>query len=431
MRLLLLFLLPILLMAEGNYTEAEKWGAGIVIRHAAVPYKNEFSTAEIETSVNSAVPFLYYENKYFFIDGIEGGIKAYEKDSWRISLISRMRFVDIPKDLQNQHHLDTFDFGLQTRYLFNRENFLDTEFLSDPTGHYYANVSYKGQYDLGDLDLEPYATARIKSSKFNTSYYGLNQEDISAGVDFTIGVTARYHVISNLYLIAGGQGRRLDKAARESTVIGQDYEYSVFGGVGFFNDKDETTRPSLSITPYLRLAHGWATHYDIDQILTGSMKRDEYKHQLTSIFYGYPLADRLFTLPIQIYITPGFVWHHKSEVQDNLREYVLAVKAYYTIPLPIRVRLGLAEGISYINEVTWIESEDLKEDGNQEKSKVLNYLDFSIDINVGDLIFVDSLQKLWLGANVHHRSGIFTYSSQYGRVNGGSNYPSVYLQMDF
>lgn len=419
-----------ILFADEVYKETD-WGIGMVGRHASVPFKNPDPTAPpTDTSVTSAVPFLFYDSKYFFLNGIEGGIKAYEDENWRFSALSRLRFVDIPKGLQNEHQLDTFDFGIQARYRLAEHSYLDTELLSDTSGHYYANLSYRGEYEIGDFDLRPYGTLRLKSDRFNTLYYALEQEDIKMGLDYTAGVNARYHVVSNLYLLAGAQVRLLDKAAKEAAVVADGYEYSTYVGVGLFNDKTETSRKTLGITPYLRLSHGWATHSDIDQILGGNLPIEPYNNQYTSIFFGYPLADRLFTLPIDIYLTPGFAWHHSSEVQDNLREYILAIKAYYTIPLPIRFRFGAAEGISYINEVTYIEKTDVNEDGFQE-SQVLNYLDFSLDVNVGDLFFTESMQKAWFGVNIHHRSGIFSYSSQFGRVTGGSNYPSVHLQLDF
>lgn len=430
MRLILILLvLQGLIVADEVYKEAD-WGIGMALRHASVPYKNPDPAAPpTDTSVNSVIPLLFYDSKYFFLNGIEGGVKAYENEQWRLSAISRLRFVDIPEGFQNEYQLDTFDFGLQARYFLEENAFLDTELLSDTSGNYYANLSVRGEYEVGDFELRPYGTLRLKSARFNTLYYALDMQDINGGLDYTLGVNVRYHVASNFYLLAGAQGRLLDNAAKEAAVVNEGYEYSAYAGVGFFNDKKETTRKTLDITPYLRFSHGWATHSDLDQILGGNFPIEPYNNQLSSIFFGYPLADRLLTLPIDIYLTPGFVWHHSSEVQDNLREYVMAIKAYYTIPLPIRFRFGAAEGISYISNVSYIEKTDVNADGFQE-SKVLNYLDFSLDVNLGDLFFTKHMKKAWFGVNIHHRSGIFSYSSQFGRISGGSNYPSIYLQLD-
>jgi len=41
------------------------------------------------------------------------------------------------------------------------------------------------------------------------------------------------------------------------------------------------------------------------------------------------------------------------------------------------------------------------------------------------------MKELYFGIGVHHRSSIFESNSQFGRIKGGSNYNSVYLQYHF
>ena len=61
--------------------------------------------------------------------------------------------------------------------------------------------------------------------------------------------------------------------------------------------------------PYLRLAHGWATPCNLGEIISCDIENDKYSNQLSSIFYEHPLTDELFGFPLDIYLTPGFVWH--------------------------------------------------------------------------------------------------------------------------
>ena len=63
-------------------------------------------------------------------------------------------------------------------------------------------------------------------------------------------------------------------------------------------------------------------------------------------------------------------------------------------------------------------------------SELMNYLDFSFDVNVGDLFRSERFSRLWLGYSIHHRSSIFESASQFGRIKGGSNYNTIYLQYD-
>lgn len=405
-----------------SYSE-QNWGIGAAYRSATIPYVTEDSV------VNNFVPMLFFENDYIFLHGLESGIKLYESDDWRLSAITRMHFVDIPEQYQNILQADTNDIGFQLQYKLKKNQWIDLEAMNDLHGRLFSNLRYSADFENASLEYKPYAQLQWNTSKYNSYYYGLNQENISSGIDAVIGVDAKYHVWSNFYLLAKAQARFLGEDARESQYIKDDIEGELYLGIGFFNDKSKPKKEILDISPYLRIAHGWATPSNLNDIITGNTEKDPYNNQLTSLFYGYPLTDELFGLPLDFYLTPGFVFHHSSDVQDTTQEYVLAIKAYYTIPFPWKVRFGVAEGISYINEVIYIEQTEMDEKGYR-SSQLLNYLDFSLDLHLGD-VFGENLDQLWLGYSIHHRSAIFESSSRFGRIKGGSNYNSVYLQWHY
>lgn len=172
---------------------------------------------------------------------------------------------------------------------------------------------------------------------------------------------------------------------------------------------------------------------------------------MTSIFYGHPIADDLFGLQdLDLYFTTGLVYHLGSDPYSQTlepgeginigntpltlsydsqptQEYVLGIKAYYNIHWPFLWRVGFAEGISYIRDVTNLEQREMDKKGYR-ASNLMNYLDFSVDVDLAPWLLKDSDQSLFLGVSVHHRSSIFEQSSSFGRIKGGSNYPSVYLQ---
>jgi len=426
--LLITLLICSVLAAEDNQTSPSKyseqeWGIGVVYRSGTIPYATEDSV------VGSLVPMLFFENEYIFMHGTESGIKMYESDDWRVSAISRMHFVDIPQQYQNIVQADTNDVGFQLRYKLKNDQFIDFEVMNDLHGRLYSDIRYSTHFENGSFEYKPYAQLQWNTSKYNTYYYGLNQEDISSGLEALIGVDARYHVWSNLYLLAKAQARFLGEDTRDSIYIEDDIEGELFLGFGFFNDKGKPKKEELSISPYVRIAHGWATPSNLNDIITGNTEKDPYNNQLTSLFYGYPLTDEIFGFPLEFYLTPGFVYHHSSEVQDATQEYVLAIKAYYTLPLSWKMRFGFAEGISYIDNVTYIEQTEMDEKGYR-SSNLLNYLDFSLDLHLGD-VFGEKLDQIWLGYSIHHRSAIFESSSRFGRIKGGSNYNSVYLQWHY
>lgn len=429
---LLTTLILSLLAAENNATETfivseKEWGIGAVVRTATIPYiESEYSK---DSTVSSFIPFLYYQGENFYIDGVEFGYHLYQTPSWSTSVFTRLRFADLPFELQNEIQEDTYDPGLQFRYMFEKDHNLDLELMSDYDGNYYINLAYEKKFDLGDFEIKPYAIGTYRSSDFNSKYYGLNINEVDGGLDFTAGALMRYHVSGNFYLLANAQTKFLSKAASDSEFVKERRQDELMLGIGFFNDKSKPRKKELKMKPFIKVAHGFATPSNLGEIVNGDIEKDEYNNQLSSIFYGLPLTDELFSLPIELYLTPGFAWHHSSEVQGNIQEYIIAFRAYYTLPIPWRIRLGVAEGTSYVSDLTYIEKSEFEEK-DYRPSKLLNYLGFSVDVSLGD-IFGEKVEGLWLGHDIHHRSAIFESASQFGRIKGGSNYMTFYLQYHY
>jgi outer membrane protein len=412
---------PPLSAEEKAVDEPESWGIAIGIRSAAIPY------ATGEDRVNDAIPLIFYEKGRVFINGLEAGFKLYETDQWRISALGRYRYFDIPAEYQNEIRGNSFDLGGQVRRYFSDTFNADLEVLSDSDGRLFANATVNFPYTAGDLELLPSATLRIKSSRFNNTYYGLNEASPGSGFDLKAGVNARYQVYKTLHLVGRAGLILLDDSTYDTDVIDSRLQGEFYLGFGFFKDKTEKTDKKLSSKRYLRVAHGWATPSSLGKIITGNAEKDPYNNQMTSLFYGQPVSDHLFGLPIPLYLTPGIVRHHSSEVQPISTEFVLAMKAYYTFRWPVTWRLGVAEGLSYVDRVPYVEQSNMDRK-DYRASRLLNFLDFSLDIELGDLFRSGQLDGLWLGYSIHHRSGIFETSSAFGRIGGGSNINTVYLQ---
>jgi len=71
-------------------------GIGGAYRLGTIPYST------IDGTVDNFVPMLFFENEYIFLHGLESGLKLYESEDWRFSAISRVHYVDIPKEYQNE-----------------------------------------------------------------------------------------------------------------------------------------------------------------------------------------------------------------------------------------------------------------------------------------------------------------------------------------
>ena len=448
--LLAALILAISSPAMANLNKNDPWGIAMGFRIARIPYPAS------EKQVSDVIPLLFFDNKYVFLRGKTGGIKLYNKDEWQFSLIGRYRYFDIPAEFQNEVRGSGLDFGLQGKYRFSDWSQSDLELLADDEGRGHASIDFRYAWDSGSLELLPYARLRWKSSEFNSRYYGLDgfedpnnpgttfSNPIGSGWDMSVGTEARYHVISNLYLVGRAKVTTLlDSSTRDSVSIERETFGEVYLGVAFFDDKNKAKKPSLDAKPYWRFAYGWATPSSMgDILLRWDVEDDPQNNQMFSVFYGHPVADSLFTVEsLDVYITPGFVYHRAADPYTDpvsgitydsqpTTEYVLAFKLYWNLEWPIRWRLGGAEGISYAKDVTNLEQRSMDQKGYRE-SNLMNYLDVSIDLNVGDLFSSSSLRELWFGYSLHHRSSIFETSSAFGRISGGSNYNTLYLQYHF
>ena len=413
---------------DQRVAEEPTWAVGAAHRTAIVPFATD------EGAVSTFIPFVFYEGKErFYFRGLETGLTFWKPGDWKFSAMGRMRFFDIPIEYQNQVQGDTFLWGFQGRYSPFGPWHLDLEALSDLEGHELFNARLGGLWEQRKSSVRAYFQAQYKTSKFNSRYYGLDMEDVNGGVELGVGASALYTIASNFFVFARGEAALLDKQVRNVTFINDDVTAQGFLGVGFKNDRTRTTPSASKSKRYWRLAHGWVTPSSLSDIMNFQAEPDPDNHQMTSIFYGHPLSDTLIGTPIQVFLHGGLGWHWENRKQ-SIQEFIIAVKLYYTIPLPVRLKLGAAEGWSWVTDIPYVEDTQLRAKG-YEPSQLLNYLDFSVDVNLGDLLgWIGSrktLEPMWLGYDIHHRSAIFESAQQFGRIKGGSNVQMVYLQYDF
>jgi len=407
--------------STNKYPERD-WGIGVAIRSATIPY---FS--EDENNTNSIVPVIFYDSDIFYWQAFGGGFKLFNREMWQLAVMTRMRFVDIPLDYQNEVMGATADFGFQLRYHLSSLFYTEFELLLDWEKNFSSNLRFGINKITKKVNFKSWLQLKYKSTDFNSYYYGLTREKISAGIEISFGMRVYYQLFRNLYLIGALEVTHLDKNAQNAEFIRDEFKGEIWAGFGFSNDKSKRKKEDLRISSYVRLAHGWASPSDLTDIILFNFERDTFNNQMTSVFYGLPLTDEVFGIPIDLYLVSGLVWHWPSSVQRSAQEIVLGMKADYMFKWPIRWRFGLGEGLSWINRVTYIEQQELDRKPFK-SSNLLNYIDYTIDFYLGDIFGGDFMKHLWLGYSIHHRSGIFSRSQQFSRINGGSNYQCFYLQ---
>jgi outer membrane protein len=425
-----LVLLSITIYAQEKSNEGpEDWGVGIGMRNAQIP----FNTAE--KSVADVIPLFFYKEGNFSIDGLSARysfVNFNKKTS--LNIMTRYRFFDIPKEYQNMIRGNAFDTGIELTYKNDSNYLFSGDLLFDSSMRAYGTFSAKKSFNLGPLEATPEVFFNLRTAEFNDRYYGLGVDN--PGMGYSVGASADFklRVLTNLYLLANIDYEKYDSSTSDISTMRKGYQVETFLGFGFMKDKKsdgtKSSREKLKTPDYLRVAIAQATPSNLNEILSFHTRKDPYENKLVSFSYGRAISDTLFGAPIQMYLQPIFSQHLSSDVQNSSQEFILSVKGYYEIKWPIRWRIGAAEGLSYVNEVTHIEKKEMVEKKYRE-SKMMNYLDLSLDFNLGSIFRSRSLDKSWLGAMIHHRSSIFESSSMFGRIKGGSNYIGAYYLHDF
>lgn len=178
----------------------------------------------------------------------------------------------------------------------------------------------------------------------------------------------------------------------------------------------------------LRVLYGKSSSSDLSEILTGNVSGYSNDFYVTALDAGYLLREADDSLPIDVYVKAGLSYFDE-DIYSDVYEATIYIKVYWNLDfLDNRVRLGLGEGFSYTSDILMSEYIDTLQ-SNDATSQFLNYLDISIDVDLGMLVGYAPLKGTALGFAIKHRSGVF------GLINnvshGGSNYNSVYIETNF
>ena len=178
----------------------------------------------------------------------------------------------------------------------------------------------------------------------------------------------------------------------------------------------------------IRAVYGWATTNSLFDVVTGNLGSHPRDLSVVSVDAGYLLKKDLFDLPIDIYAKGGLSRFNEDH-NNNTYEGLAFIKAFYNIDfLDNRVRFGFGEGVSYTTSLLEAEAYESSLDGGN-TSKFLNYLDISLDFDIGQLINYKPMHETYFGILLKHRSGIFGLINNV--ADGGSNYNSIYLERNF
>ena len=183
----------------------------------------------------------------------------------------------------------------------------------------------------------------------------------------------------------------------------------------------------------VRINGGYATDKDLGQITMGDVEVNGDESSMVGLDIGRPLVDDFRDWPVD------FAWRVGVQrwLDHGAGASGFAQTAYlkmYVRPFPwesvVSTRLGFGEGVSYAWRIPDVERQWAR-DHDDETSRLMNYLDVSVDLNVGDVLQSERARACTLGLVISHRSGVFGLVDIFGNVHNGSNYNTAALECGF
>jgi len=179
----------------------------------------------------------------------------------------------------------------------------------------------------------------------------------------------------------------------------------------------------------IRGGFGYADANDLGEILSLQPSPHPAGTSAGGIDMGRILSRETWGLPLDFYVKGGFNVFFENGHQKDFPEVTLYLKAYWNFrPYDNTVRVGFGEGVSYAFGIPTVERIEAEAEGDN-NSRLLNYLDISLDFDVGGLIRYNPLKETYFGYALKHRSGIYGLVNEVHR--GGSNYNLFYVEHNF
>lgn len=422
-------------------------GLGYVLQAEPSPYKDATSRLEI-------LPLFLYEGERFFLHSNRLGAKLLNSNDQRFDLFVEKRLEGFPiksppaslAGMSVRH--STTDLGLSYRYQ-QPWGTLRAELLhgvSENQNGTEARLGYSYEARSGRWTWRPSVSLAWRNAKLNDYYYGVQPAEATtgrpaysagAGINASLGLYGSYQLSQGWRLLGGASATLLSGSIKDSPIVSKRLLPAVYLGAAYDFGSPRPRAAEDGSPTYIKLTYGRSTEdgCHLVKILTARCFATASRNStsIQAIQIGKPFAQNFNGWPVDLVGYVGLTRHDERGLQPNGLQLDLFMKAYYTgFPWRDRVktRLGLGVGVSLAQRVPYIEASSAAV-ANDPSSRMLQYLDPTLDVSLGDLIGSRALKETYLGFGVSHRSGIFGSSRLLGNVNGGSNYIYSYVESAF
>ena len=402
------------------------------------------------------VPLYLYEGDRLFLHANRAGIKLLNdgdrESGQRFDVFVEQRFEGFPAEklpasLAGMGTRDSgIDLGLAYR-LRRPWGTLRAELVRDvgsASRGTEARLGYSYEWRSGPWSLRPDVSVSLRDAKLNNYYYGVGANEAiagrpayapGAGMQSQLGLYGSYDVSERWRLLAGVSATMLGTSVKNSPIVQKRVLPALYIGAAYDFGGHKREWAQEGSPTYFKLMYGKATEdgCHLARIITARCLSTAKVNgtNIAGVQVGKPFIQGLNGWPLDFAGYVGLTYHDERGLQANGAQLDVFMKAiYYGFPWSDRVktRLGVGVGLSAAQRVPYTE---VVSQTGKTTSRLLNYLDPTIDVSVGDLLGVRSLKETFFGFGVSHRSGIFGASRLLGNVSGGSNYIYTYVETAF
>jgi hypothetical protein len=199
---------------------------------------------------------------------------------------------------------------------------------------------------------------------------------------------------------------------------------ALFCASGHAQNQHPDERPRDS---HLRLHWSKSSETDLATVVVGDYDPSPESNYLIGATWGRDYSDTLFGMPFPMSAHVGVQYFDERGYQSDGVGVTAFIKASYDMRVPFTqkyVRLGLGEGLSYVNRIPMSEQRDFAKKGEGvESARLMNYLEWTIDLPLKQFESMKPLMRgpiedVSVGFIVWHRSSVFgIFSDTKGGVN--------------
>ena len=421
-------------------------GLGAILQIESSPYKGAATRGDLQ-------PLYLYEGERAFLRSGRAGLKLLDSPEHQLDIFVDKRLEGfqankIPASVAGMAmRSSSTDLGLAYSYR-QRWGTLQAELLFDAantTQGSEARLGYSYEWRSGPWTWRPNLALSVRDAKLNNYYYGVLPGEATAnraayapgaGINASAGLQGTYALTEGWQLLGGVSATVLSGGIKNSPVVQKRVLPAIYvGAVYDFGGQAKRNVAEAAGSPtWFKLLYGQATEdgCHLAKIITARCLSTASKNatSIAGLQVGKTLVQGLNDWPVDVVAYAGLLQHNDRGLQPNGVQLDLFVKAFYTgFPWRDRVktRLGLGAGVSLAQRVPYTEAPNAST-GPKPASRILQSLDPTIDISLGDLYGYRPLKETYFGFGVSHRSGVFGASRLLGNVNGGSNYIYTYLE---